>query len=178
MEDLTGIIIYLIIAVIGVLAGVYRNKQKKDQMASKTHAKTQPLPGVDTDYDPFSGLFEEEEEKDIISEEQEVELMAEEQTEKFTAEEEDKAGTTYMADEQELKETADYREGYIEGEAAFQKTEDVILSDSIIDEDEQVTLSEEEIPLNSEIDEYIKDVGKFDLKKAIIYSEIINRKQY
>jgi hypothetical protein len=187
MEDLIGVVIYLILAIIGILAGVYRTKQKKDQTASKAPEKAQPVPGVDTDYDPFSGLFEEEEEKDIISVDKEEEFVAEERTEEFIAEEraeeliteeEDKTGTIYVAEEQEFKEVADYKKDKIEGEAAFKMTEDVIISESITDEDRQIILTEEEMPLKNEIDKYIKDGDKFDLKKAIIYSEIINRREY
>ena len=163
MEDLVGIVIYVILAIVGVLAGVYRNKQKRDQAASK-HTRagiidTQPATSVDTDYDPFSGLFEEEQEEEYLADEQ------------------DKTGKTYLAHAEDLEAAEDYPKEHDEGKAMFKETEEVILSDNITGNDKSI-YTETEVPLCEEIDDHIKDKIEFDLREAIIYSEIINRKEF
>ncbi len=176
MDDLAGVLIYLVLAIIGVIAGVYRNKAKREQAASKFKGKTQPVTTVNTDYDPFAGLFEEDEEEYLTEEDEEEDI--EEQEEEFMEEEKVEAEKTYVVDKKGLTEKTEYEKGYIEGEAAFKETEEAILSDNGSDDSEIIIKTEKEMPLKLEADEHTLEIKDFDLKKAVIYSEIINRKEY
>lgn len=180
MEDLVGIIIYLIIAVVGVLAGIYRNKQKKRSQLSPPSGKGtvegRTTESVETEFDPFSGLFEEEEQY-LEEEHGKIE-------EEIKAYEQDETGEYYSREEQERTAETEapaediyQKEFFGEGEAAFKETEDAIRSDEIIDIEQP--LSDKEIIRQEQEDrEHKVDEKEFDLKKAIIYSEILKRKYH
>ena len=51
MEDLTGLIIYIILAIIGVLASIYRNKNKKKSVIPR------PLESETIEADNALGVF-------------------------------------------------------------------------------------------------------------------------
>lgn len=175
MEDLAGVIIYLIIAIIGVLAGVYRNKAKRAQASAGTQGKAPQEPAAD--YDPFSGLFEEDE-QEYKFEDKETEELTEEPEEEFIEKERIETEKASVAEEEKPKEAEDYKKEYTEGEAAFKETEEAIIPDSITDKSESIILKEKEMPLSIEDDLYALNKEDFDLRKAIIYSEIINRKDF
>lgn len=170
MEDIVGIIIYLLLAVIGILAGVYR--QKNRQKAAKpppvptAPVDTEVAESYETEYDPFAGFFEE---KPAV---QEQEYM--------TAEEESEV--------QELiaEEKADSK-NHDEGEAVFEETKVTLISDDVQYESPDVfaeaEYSEESPNLLEEGDltkvqsKPAEEKEEFDLKKAIIYSEILKRRE-
>ena len=70
MEDLKGLIIYIILAIIGVLASIYRNKNKKKSVIrpplESSSVETEPAESVESEYDPFAGIFEEKVEEFVI----------------------------------------------------------------------------------------------------------------
>ncbi len=181
-EDLAGVIIYLILAVLGVMAGIYKKKQRSSQATSGNSATvpadTQPKVNVDTDYDPFSGLFDDEPKEELIVDESKEEFIVNKQETEYFIEESEQEGEKYTVDEREIEDEETYGKEYEEGEAVFKETKEIILSDKINDDSRASIFEDTEIPLNSEIDEHITDKKDFNLRDAIIYSEIINRKEF
>jgi hypothetical protein len=170
MEDIVGIIIYLLLAVIGILASVYRQKNRRKA------AKPPPIPtapvdtevadSYDTEFDPFAGFFEEK--------------PAVPQQEYMTAEEESEV------QELQTEEKADIK-NLDEGEAVFKETKETLISDDVQYESPdvfaEVEYGDESASLLEDGD-LTKDHAKpqeekeeFDLKKAIIYSEILKRRE-
>ncbi len=171
MKDFVGIIIYLLLAVIGILASVYRQKNKQRSV------KPPPIPSApfntetgesyETEFEPFAGFFGEEpaatEEKYVVAEE-------ENKTEEILAE-----------------EKADNK-GFVEGEAVFKETERTLISGDTSYELPDVfaeteygkgrSVAEEEKPAISDYSESAEKKEEFDLKAAIIYSEILKRNEY
>ena len=184
MEDITGLIIYIILAIIGVLAGVYRNKYKKKTAipppleSATVEAEQAETP--ESTFDPFTGLFEEKvEDEDLVAEMEikEEELIAEENI--------NKEETTA---EREIEKKDSYKQEYSEGEAVFNKTNEVLISDgdSGITSDEisdtelidSISDTERDEYIISDHEEYSEREEKFDLRKAVIYSEILKRREY
>lgn len=184
MEDITGLIIYIILAIIGVLASVYRNKNKKKPviprpLESET-VEAEPAETPESTFDPFAGLFEEKvEEEDLVAEMdiKEEEIIIEENINK----EETIAG-------RDIKEENSLKNEYSEGEAVFKETNEVLISDNdsgitsgeISDTEfvESIFETEKDESIISELDEYSERKEKFDLRKAVIYSEILKRREY
>jgi hypothetical protein len=170
MEDVVGIIIYLLLAVIGILASVYRQKNRRKA------AKPPPIPAAsvdtevtdshETEFDPFAGFFEEK--------------PAVPQQEYMTAEEESEVQEP-IAEEKADSKNLD------EGEAVFEETKETLISDDVQYEspdifaeveygDESPNFLEDE-DLTKEHSKPPEERAEFDLKKAIIYSEILKRRE-
>ncbi len=194
MEDITGLIIYIILAIIGVLASVYRNKSKKKAVITKplesatTEAEPEEIP--ERTFDPFAGLFEEK-------------LEEEDMTAEIEVNEKDMASDTEVNEEElvegkniNLEETITatgidkedgYKKEYYEGEAVFEETSRTLISESesgIIDgeiSDAEYSESITETEIDSSAIREEEDTEKkelFDLRKAVIYSEILKRREY
>ena len=170
MEDFVGIIIYLLIAVIGILASVYRQKNKRKAVkpppVPTAPVNTEVSESYETEFDPFAGFFEE---KPAVPEQEYV-----------TAEEESEV-REMIAEEKAESKNRD------EGEAVFKETEETIISDDIQYESPDVFAKVEYgegSPNLLEDEDLTKDHPKpaeereeFDLRKAIIYSEILKRRE-
>ena len=184
MEDLTGLIIYIILAIIGILAGIYRNKNKKKSVirspleSSPVDAK--PAESIESEYDPFAVIFEEKVEEEDYGAENEVkeeEFVAEQITDKEE-----------LITGQDVKEEDNYNKEYKEGVAVFDETKEVLnsdqdseiteseIADTELSKDKYVT--EEEKSIIAEHDESSEKKERFNARKAIIYSEILKRREY
>jgi hypothetical protein len=170
MDDLAGIIIYLIIAVIGILASVYRQKNRHKMV------KPPPVPTVpeyaeaeesyETEFDPFAGFFKE---KPPVP-----------QQEYVTVEQESKVRELAGEGKAESMEHA-------EGEAFFKETKETLISDDVQYESpdvfEEIKYSEgthsliEELDLTKEHSGPTEEKEEFDLRKAVIHSEILTRRE-
>jgi hypothetical protein len=184
MEDITGLIIYLILAIIGVLAGIYRNKNRKRSVipppAETPSAETGPEESYKSEYDPFAGIFEEKFEEEYSKAENNI--REEEFVDEQPAKEEE------LIIDQEVKEEDIYKEKYEEGAAVFDETKQVIISDdyseitdsSISDQEltKDLTVTDQEKTIIGEGDESSEKKSGFDLRKAVIYSEILKRREY
>jgi hypothetical protein len=171
MKDFVGIIIYLLLAVIGILASVYRQKNKRGSV------KPPPIPpapfntetggSYETEFDPFAGFFGEE--------------PAAAKEEYVVAEEESKT-------EEMLAEKKADNKSYVEGEAVFKETERNLISGDTSYESPDVfaeaeygegrSVTEEEKPAITDYSESAEKKEEFDLRTAIIYSEILKRNEY
>ncbi len=175
MEDITGIIIYILIAIVGLLASIYKKKQKRERHLSPPAGSEtiydETSESIGSDFDPFSGIFEEKVKEEYLADEP---GKTEEGQMTF---EKDEADNEFLMDDQEKAEAETFHQEYIEGEAMFKETEEIIQSDDNIKEGEQL-IKETDILLERKDDEHIGDEKYFDLKKAIIYSEIINRREF
>ena len=184
MEDLTGLIIYIILAIIGVLAGIYRNKNKQKSVLPRpvesSSVEAEAAESFESEYDPFAGIFEEKIEEEDLAAENDI------REEEFIAEQDINKEELIIG--QEAKEQDTYNKGYEEGEAVFEETKEVLISDveseitagEISDTEliKDISLTEEGKPIIAEYDETSKKKEKFDLRKAVIYSEILRRREY
>jgi len=173
MEDFIGIIIYLLLAVIGILASVYRQKNRqKSVKAPPVESASTPVDmgraeDYESEFDPFAGLFEE---KATVTEAEVVVAEDENKTEEVTKE-----------------EVVDIKD-YFEGEPAFSETKETRISDDLLyelpgiyaetEQEGELTITGEEISAITEHPESEEEIEKFDIKKAIIYSEILKRNEY
>ena len=183
MEDFTGLIIYIILAILGVLASIYRNKNKKKSVIppsiESSSVEVETAESYKSEYDPFAGIFEEKvEEEDLATENniKEEELVDEQDINKEELIIED------------VKEKDTNSKGYKEGIAVFDETKEVLISDA----DAEITGSEisgtelikdisdkeEEKPIIAEHDESSEKKERFDARRAVIYSEILKRREY
>lgn len=169
MDDLLTIVIYLAILVIGGIASAYRKKGKKVQPGSYD----QPKRGIPKPFDPFEELFKELEEK----EQEEEAKPAWEPVEKY----EPVIPSLETIPESEAKSLEDF----VNEE---EMSQEVIPVYNEIDEKIKSSAQQDDIA-SSQISDIIKDFDydkemkktegfDFDLKKAIIYSEILKRKDF
>ena len=184
MEDLTGLIIYIVIAIIGVLASVYRSKNKKKSVIpppfKSAPVEAEPAETSEDEFDPFAGLFDEKSGWDGSEAEEDVKEK-EFATRKDITAEETYAGKDIKEEESKVKE-------FNEGEAVFKETDEALISDNdsditagqITDEEyvEGIFAIGEEEPLKTEHEKYSEKEEKFDLRQAVIYSEILKRREY
>ncbi|UCH13665.1 MAG: hypothetical protein JSV22_11220 [Bacteroidales bacterium] len=169
MEDLTGLIIYVILAIIGVLASIYRNKNKKKPVITppidSETVEAEPAETPESTFDPFAGLFEEQvEEEDMAVEIEET------------------------ATGQDIEKEESYKNEYQEGAAVSAETNEILISDNesgiISDEisdneySNSITETEKYESVIGEEEEYTEKKEEFDLRKAVIYSEILKRREY
>jgi tetrahydrodipicolinate N-succinyltransferase len=155
------IIIYVILMVGGLAASAYRNYMKKKNQPQKIPEESMadfPDAAFESDYD--SEVYTEEETDRDTS--VEIELA---ETEKAEAEQK------LQLNEQKIVQEPVSSEG----QAVFESTKNEILADDYL-ESQRYNQSD-----NSESDYYMdsddmEDSEGFDLKKAIIYSEIMNPK--
>ncbi len=184
MEDLTGLIIYLILAIIGVLAGIYRNKNRRKSVlptsAGSSSAEVEQAESYERQFDPFAGIFEETlEDEDFTAENNagEEESVAEQEADK----EETVTG-------QDVSIEGTYNKGYVEGEAVFTETRDVLVSEedsgirageiSDAESIKDIFAEEESASVTTEQDKSPEKKERFNARKAVIYSEILRRKEY
>jgi hypothetical protein len=181
MEDITGLIIYLILAIIGVLAGIYRNKNKTKSVQSPTarpsSVEVEPAESYEREYDPFAGIFDEKSEERNTAPENNIK-----EEEPYTGQDISKEEPTI---EQEVDKEDTYNREYEEGASVFDETSKVIISDNISEitageiSNEELTkdnvFTEEGQPITTEQDESSEKKERFDARKAIIYSEILKR---
>jgi ATPase subunit of ABC transporter with duplicated ATPase domains len=173
MEDILEIIIYLAIFLASIVGGLYKNysKKKEDERRRQRQAN-QPQPQIAEEED---AMFEEPRETIPSS----LEEFLQRQFEMDMSEPE----------KVEAEPEADYEEAIVsetqakEGVAAFEATEQALLSDNMKEEGFSITkkLNERELASEgignaiSDFD-YNQEIDDFELRKAVIYSEIINRK--
>jgi len=184
MEDITGLIIYIILAIIGVLAGIYRNKNKKRSVIrpplESSPVEVEPAESIESEYDPFAGIFNEKVEEEDYGAESEV-REEESVAEQITDKEELITG-------QDVKEEDTYNKRYEEGVAVFDVTKEVLISDEdseitdskIADTElsKDISVTEEEKSIIAEHDESSEMKKRFNARKAVIYSEILKRREY
>jgi hypothetical protein len=170
MENGTlDIVIYILIMILGLAATAYRNYSKRKEMEKR---KTQ---GPQRKILEFPDVFDTEEEE-IYSGEEEYE---EETPTYFSVEEEhpeevvinEKNVETYIESDKNISEL----ETLSEGTAAFESTEDAIISDDLQKEDFKFPDTEFEGEIGKEVEEEVieKEINWTD---AVIYSEILKRK--
>ncbi len=149
------IIIYIILAIGGIIANAYRNMAKQKEAQRRQEAGRTDTP----EFDP-STLFEYEEE---VEEPPHSEVLQE---------------TQATIVQEEAVETENPYAQY-EGVSVFSETAEELLSDNLSqpgdsfpDDSDIDLISGSQIGMESEQEER----GKVDLRQAIIYSEIINPK--
>jgi len=152
------IIIYIVIMVVGLAASAFRNYSKRKEQQRLPQAMTSDDQNTDVDpvfdYDepvlerPFMEELVEEEEDEVIQ------LQPEEATEENLTLKTD-AGT--------------------EGQAVFESTKDQIISDQYLEIENTDSEEISDFDYDS-IENKLKDPDAFDLKKAVIYAEILNPK--
>jgi len=171
MEDIGDILFYLIAAIIGI-AGAIANKRKKD--AEKK--ASQSVPGGQGEETTFPDL---EEEFDIPEAEPEVagtryEMIDEESLATRNAGFGDLSFET--SEEQALKMAAEYEGNYSEPMADdFASEGKSVLKTSITDNELGIA---SEIPMSEKSSRARVLIRDFDLPKAIVYSEILARKDF
>ncbi len=174
MEDYGDIIFYLIVAAVGILGAVFNNKKKRPGFP-------QPQP-VDMDE-------QQDEDYDYSSEEQQMAYPGEEKPEAATqyrtideqsmkTRASDIADDAHKASEAEaLKRMMDYKDSYSQPESEIFKAEGWA-----IENDEPITDIEQDPDIIAEDEKEgswaSKLAEEFDLPKAIVYSEIMNRKDF
>jgi hypothetical protein len=189
MDDLLELIIYIAIGVVGLLASAYRNKQKR-QTQSKPFPRdieAESMPDVHPDLGPLAEIFgipevsnprpvkipeptyESVEEDGYLVEEQGVLLE--------TSGAETELFGERMESEGMLAEKTD-----VEGTPVFKSTDAVLISDTINDlsegsyKDLYSPISDSEIKGISDLDQTIES-EPVDWKKAVIYAEILKRRE-
>jgi hypothetical protein len=188
MDDIINLIIYLAIGIAGLLVSAYRNKQKRKAQSIRTPREitTEPLPDVQPDLGPLAELFGIPEA--VLPRPVEVPVVKE-----ITVEEEgyrvEEEGLLLDIPDPETMQPASAleKEGLnvesidYEGTPAFKSTEETMISDSIMDS--AITDSEGIYePISASeikgVEDMEKDVDKerINWRKAVIYSEILQRK--
>jgi hypothetical protein len=193
MDDLRELIIYIIIGLIGVIASAYQNKQKRKQAGSKPSARpvprdilTEPRQEFEPDLGPLMELFE-------IP--RKVQEPLEESVESGPAVEEGGLMVDTQEASLELEGMKAEAEGFAqetslptptfeEGQSDIQKM--IAKYDAIREEfeneyDRDDIASGEIVSVEAEALARLKslpDEPVFVLRKAIIYSEILKRKEF
>jgi hypothetical protein len=193
-DDILQVLLYVVIGVIGVLASAYQNKQKRKQAGSLPPVKRIPrdiLAEPDRDFEPGLGPLLEVFDIPRMSPPQHADESVESgpsveeggllvDTQEATAE---LAGMK-MAEEAKAGEGIPVEESFEEGQSDIQKLiakydairkeladeygEDDIASGEIVSE-EKARAAQDALPPREPI---------FEPRKAIIYSEILKRKEY
>ncbi|MFP4489210.1 MAG: hypothetical protein ACLFN1_07890 [Bacteroidales bacterium] len=174
MEDYGDIIFYLIVAAVGILGAVFNNKKKRPGFP--------PPQPVDMDE-------QQDEDYDYTGEGQEMGYPADEKHEAATqyrtidehstrSKASDIADDAHKASEAEaLKRMTDYKDSYSQPESEIFKAEGWA-----IENDEPITDIEQDPDIIAEDEKEgswaSRLAEEFDLPKAIVYSEIMNRKDF
>jgi len=190
MDDITELIIYIVIGVVGLLASAYRNKQKRLSQSRRIPRdnSTGPMPDIMPDLGPLAEILGIPELANPSPKPVPVSEPGEQNVEEdgIRIEEEgffvEKAGF----ESEELSDKAE-KEGLNdekidrEGMPVFELTQKSMLSDSISDaaigdmSDIYIPISDSEIKGVEDIDK-VADNEEIDWRKAVIYSEILKRK--
>lgn len=195
-DDLVQLLIYVAIGLIGVIASAYKNKKRQSQTANRPGAPVFPRnlpadPGKDfgPELGPLMELFDIPRPKPEPMEYETVESgpTVEEDGMKVDSQEgsAELAGMTVEAEgalveKVEVPVAADFEEGQSDIQKMIAKYEAInkaLGQESIMDDiasGEIVSVEKEEI-LRAQSD---KRKVFFDLRKAIIYSEILKRKEF
>jgi len=197
MDNLTDLIIYLFIGIIGLLVSVYRNKQKQQAQKGPLPRDIvgKPMADVHPDLGPLAEIFgipgitvsETAHESEVIETNVETDgYLVEAGGEKAEAEGFliEKEGIEIEGQPGNIEQgglEAEKTEG--EGIPVFKATREVILSDAIMTD----TIADSEgiyEPIHmTEIksvdeNEKTRSTERIDWKKAVIYSEILQRKGF
>lgn len=188
MDDIIELIIYLAIGVAGLLLSAYRSKQKRKARAQRASGDTisGQMQDVQPDLGPLAEIFGIP--RSTFPKEAEIhhDDRSALEEEGFVVEEEGfmmdtpSAGTMQTVSEEEQEATSALETG-MEGVAAFKATEDILISDSVQDSAIDDTEGIYESIRSSEIKgadeaEQGQENDKFDWRKAVIYSEILQRR--
>ena len=177
--DIIQIIVIIILLVVSSLAGALKKKKKPENVPGGPAGDQPPEEKKFEGFDPFKELFDQvggsspEPEPEPVFEEEEIELQAEQ-----TLLEEREAILESIPSEPEgasKLETIPEEEGV----PVFQKTRDELISDDID------LISDTSSIFNTEISDTIgkeeesnEIISEFDLKRGIIYHEILKRKHF
>jgi hypothetical protein len=169
MEDFGDIIFYLIAAAVGIIGAIGRRKVKKGQQKT-TIQKMETV--VEKDLPVVEHEFDRHAEEIIIEEEN---VGVEEPAASAELDDKEKHVLTPSSDgAYDIPLVSDYA---WEGVSAF---EDMVVGADLVDAN--VTASESDIITETDTSDegsYASELAdEFDLRDAIIYSEIINRKGY
>lgn len=168
MDDIFGILFYILIIVLGGIISAYRNKSKRKMMVPKapslpgeSELEEKPVPG----YDPFRELTK----------------RFEFDIDEPVADSEMKPETTLQSDLESLESIAEKPEE--EGMAVFEETREVMQSDSgekdTVQDDDQIFRSQISDPDTSDESQKQSYINLADnIKQGIIYSEILKRKHF
>lgn len=167
MDDFLEILIYFLFILASILGSVYRSQQKKKEM----ERRKQMMPSS-SDEEPVQMDKDKKMPQDVFPPifDYEPEIV----------EEEELSHDVYVEPETEEQPVEVSIESQVEGTAAFQSTDSELLSDDMQEEGEEFDLTkhllkEYNFEKTENEDESQWD---FDPVKAVIYSEILNRKEY
>ena len=177
MEDYIEILIYLLFIVASVVGGLYKNYAKKKEEKARQNRTQQPdlqnppeTPYGQTHQEPTRVPTTLEE---FLQQQFEQDIEIVEEQEEFANEPE------ALEEEEEVLDSPVVKEG----SAVFSSTSKSILSDNMKDVDFSITeaLEQQESPIygdeiKDENENINLDFNELELRKAIVYSEIINRK--
>lgn len=180
MEDAFEILIYVVFIVISLIGGLYKNYAKKKEEQRKRQAPTVQYDESD-EYNTVPGPLDEPQTapkrnpfEEFIRQQLEMNEPEPRVVKEFEVE-----------DSTDLVNKAKIEASKKEGNAVFQSTAQEIISDNMNDPDFSITdyFATEISPISNSIkDGEISDVddlmSNFDLKKAVVYSEIVNRPKY
>jgi len=188
MDDVVNLIIYLAIGIVGLLVSAYRSKQKRkaQNMRTPRDFTAEPLPDVQPDLGPLAEIFGIPEA--VIPRPVEVPVAKEVTVEEEGYRLEEEGLLLDIPDPETVQPiNAMEQEGLnmekvdFEGMPAFKSTEETMISDSIMDS--AITDSEGIYePISASeikgVEDMEKDVDKerINWRKAVIYSEILQRK--
>jgi hypothetical protein len=188
MDDITQLIIYILIGVIGLLASAFRNKQKRRAQSSRIPGDiiTGPMPDVQPDLGPLAEIFGFPDASVLKPAEIGVPKEPSIEDDGYRVEEEgllldnpvletERPAIAIEKVEQAMEKVA------YEGMPAFKSTEETLISDSITDsaitdsEGIYESISASEIKGVEEGEGNIENEG-INWRKAVIYSEILQRR--
>ena len=153
-NDFMTTIVYILIALVGLAVSAYRNYNKQKE-AQKKHPHDGEPEFPDVSLGP---VFEYEPELPVDEEEVPVETYREE----------------IVAEEKEEKPVDSFKPGYVEGEPDFESTIEALLEDQILTSE---SIMENDLTKQGNTDKNAeKEAFEFDVRKAIIFSEILNPK--
>lgn len=163
-NDFLDILIYLVFIIGGLAANAYRNYVKRKEEQNR-QTETPDEEAEFPDLFPET-IFGEREPKPIMTEEEMEEENEYDVQEEFIVPEEPEAEIT-------VESSGD--RSVIEGNAVFESTNSQLLSDDMHNLGQSI--SDEIAMMGSSLEETPEEEKEeFDLKRAVIYSEILNRK--
>lgn len=191
-DDIIELIIYIAIGVVGLLASVYRNKQRQQEQRKRMPRDivAEPFPKEQPDFGPLAELFGIPE-TDLPVPEVIVETAKEESTveeggyllEQEGMQFEAETLKTSTIEAQSEAEGLEAEKVEYEGTPSFQETRETLISAKADDYimagtiESYEPISASEIKAEAEAATLV-DYKDIDWKKAIIYSEILKRKDF